>query len=131
MNGSKSIGRCRIMASMAMMFGAIFTIMLLPAYAQQDVSPDWYDPAPNATVVHPAQPPAVAHSSQPPAATHRYQQTVGSLSSAPDSGKLRVKDTQLDQSGHNPAHKSDGAPSAGLVSVASHDRVIGKPAESD
>ena len=91
MNGSKSIGRCRVLASMAMLFGAMFTILLLPAYGQQDVSPDWYDPAPNVAVVHPAQPAAVAHSSQLPAATHRYQQTVTSVSTAPDAGKVRVQ----------------------------------------
>jgi hypothetical protein len=121
MNGSKSIGRRRVLASMAMLCGAIFTIMLLPAYAQQDVNPDWYDPTPNAAVVHPAQPPAVVQSSQPPIATHRYQQTVKSVSPAPDAAKLRVKDAKLNQSGHNPAHKSNEAPSVELVSIASRD----------
>jgi hypothetical protein len=120
MNGSKSIGRCRVLASMAMLSGAMFTILLLPAYGQQDVSPDWYDPAPNAAVVHPAQPVAALHSSQLPAATHRYQQAVTSVSTAPDAGKARVKDAQL-QSSHNPAHKSGGAPSGELVAIASRD----------
>ena len=120
MNGSKSIGRCQVLASMAMLSGAMFTILLLPAYGQQDVSPDWYDPAPNVTVVHPAQPAAVAHSPQLPAATHRFQPTIRSASTAPDAGKLRVKDAQI-QSSHIPAQKSGGAPSGELVAIASRD----------
>jgi hypothetical protein len=120
MNGSKSTGRSRVLAYMAMLSGAMFTILLLPAYGQQDVSPDWYDPAPNVAVVHPAQPVAAMHSSKPPAATHRYQQTVSSGSAAPDAGKVRVKDAQL-QSGHNPARKSGGAQSGELVAIASRD----------
>jgi len=120
MNGSKSIGRCRVLASMAMLFGAMFTILLVPAYGQQDVNPDWYDPAPNVAVIHPAQPAAAAQSSQLPAATHRYQPTVTSVSTAPDAGKLRVKGAQL-KNGHNPARKSDETPSGELVAIASRD----------
>jgi len=100
-----------------MLFGAIFTILLVPAYGQQEVDPTWYDPwaAPNAAVVQPSQPPAVVHSSQPPVATHRYQQTVRSASPAPGAGNLRGKDTQLDQSRHSAAHKKDGGtPSADI-----------------
>jgi hypothetical protein len=108
MNGSKL--RCRVLASMAMLSGAMFTILLLP---------DWYDPAPNAAAVHPAQP-GVAHSSQPPVATHRYQQTVRSASTAPSAGKHRVKDAQI-QGAHNPAQKSGEAPSGELVAIASRD----------
>ena len=65
--GSEGIGRSRVLASMAMLFGAIFTILLLPAYGQQEVDPTWYDPwaAPNAAVVHPAQPPAAIHLAHP------------------------------------------------------------------
>jgi len=112
--GSKGIGRSRVLASMAMLFGAIFTILLLPAYGQQEVDPTWYDPwaAPNVAVVPPAQPPAVAHRSQSPVATHWYQQTDRSVSPAADAGKSGVKDTQLDQSRHNSARKSGGTPSA-------------------
>jgi hypothetical protein len=69
MNGSKGMGRSRVLASMAMLFGAIFTIMMLPAYAQQDVNPDWYDPAPNAAVAQPAQPAAAVHSRHSPVST--------------------------------------------------------------
>ncbi|HSZ02283.1 MAG TPA: hypothetical protein VK788_22485 [Terriglobales bacterium] len=120
MNESKSIGRCRVLASMAMLSGAMFTILLLPAYGQQDVSPDWYDPAPNATVVHSVQPAAAVHSSQLPAAAHRYQQTVTSVSTAPDAGKLGAKHAQI-QSGNNPGRKSGGSPSGELVAIASRD----------
>ena len=121
MNALKGMGRCKVLASTAMLSGAIFTIMLLPAQAQQDVNPDWYDPAPSAAPVHPAQPAAVAHSSQPPVVARRYQQTVKSMSPAPDARKLRVKDAQLDQSSHTPARKNTGRPSGELVSIASQD----------
>ena len=62
---SRSSGRSRVPAFIAMLAGAIFTILLLPAYGQQEVDPTWYDPwaAPTAAAVHPAQPPAVVHSS--------------------------------------------------------------------
>ena len=110
---SKAIGRCRVPAFMAMLLGAIFTILLLPAYGQQEVDPTWYDPwpAPNTAAVPPAQPPAVVHSAQPVAA-HRHQQTVRSMSPAPDTEKFRARDLQLDQSRHNAARKSGGTPSA-------------------
>ena len=115
MNGMTGIGR---LASSAMLFGAMFTIMLLPAYGQQDVSPDWYDPAPNAAVVHPVQTAAVAHASQPAAATHQNQLTAESVSPAGKVAKARVKDVKLDQSGHNAAHRSGRVPSVRLVSCA-------------
>jgi len=108
-----AIGRRRVLASAAMLLGAILTIMLLPAYGQQDVDPTWYDPwASAATVANPAQPPAEIHLSQSPVSTLRYQQTERPVSAAADAGKFRVKDTQLDQSRHNPARKSGETPSA-------------------
>ena len=135
MNGIMSIGRRRLLASSAMLFGAIFTIMLLPAYGQQDVSPDWYDPAPNAVAVHPVQAPAVAHSSQPVVAAHRYQQMAKSVSPAANLAAARVKDVKLDQSGHDAAHRSGGVPSVGLVSCAGptalHANQHARPAEDD
>jgi len=132
MNQLKGIGRSRVLASMAMLFGAIFTILLLPAYGQQEVDPSWYDPwaAPTAAVVHPGQPPAVAHSSQPSVATHRHQQTVNSVSPVLDARKVTVKGSQLDQSGHTAGRKSIEASSKALVSVASRDRVTAKQEES-
>lgn len=134
MNGITGIGRRRLLASSAMLFGAMLTIMLLPAYGQQDVSPDWYDPAPSAAVVHPAQP-AMAHSSQPSVATHRNQQTAESASPAANVAKARVKDAKLDQSGHNAAHRSGGVQSVGLMSCAGstalHVNQHACPAEDD
>jgi len=105
---------------MAMLSGAMFTILLLPAYGQQDVSPDWYDPAPNVAVVHPTQPAAAVHSSQLPAATHGYQQTAMPVSTASGAGKQGAKLAQI-QSGHDPAQKSGGASSGELVAIASRD----------
>jgi hypothetical protein len=135
MNGIMSIGRRRLLASSAVLFGAMFTIMLLPAYGQQDVNPDWYDPAPNAAVVHPVQPSAVAHASQPAIATHQYQQTAESVSPAANFAKARVKDVKLDQSGHNAAHRSGNVPSVGLASCAGSTALHAKqhacPAEDD
>jgi hypothetical protein len=115
MNGLKGIG-CRALGSMAMLSGAIFTLLLVPAYGQQDINPTWYDPAPSAAVAHPAQPAAAVHSSQLPAAPHRNQQTAKAL--LPASEATQLKDTKLDQSGHGAAHKSPAAPSGRLVSVA-------------
>jgi hypothetical protein len=116
-SGSKSVGRHRIPAFMAMLLGAIFTILLLPAYGQQEVDPTWYDPwaAPNTAVVPPSQPAAIvhsSHSSQLPVGAHRDQQAVRSVAPAPDAGKSRAKDAQLDQRRHNAAHKSGGTPAA-------------------
>lgn len=139
MNRSKSTGRSRVLASMAMLCGAIFTIMLAPAYAQQDVSPDWYDPAPSAAVVNPAPAPAVVHpaiihpaighsaivhpavvhSAQQPIGAHRYQQTAKSVSQAPDAKTPHVKATKLEQTGDNSARRSSAAPSGELVASAS------------
>jgi len=111
MNGTKGIGRRRLLASTAMLFGAVFTLLLLPAYGQQDVAPDWYDPwaAPSAAVVHsavhPAVPTAAIHLNlhPVPVALHQDQRTVTSLSPVAAPAKARVKDAKFDQSGHNAA----------------------------
>jgi len=117
MNGLKGIG-CRALASMAMLSGAIFILLLVPAYAQQDVNPDWYDPAPSAAVVYPVQPVPVAQSSQLPAASHRLQQTAKSVSPAVNMANSHVKGARLDQSVHNATHKSAAATSEGLVACS-------------
>ena len=67
MKGSIGIGRCKDVASLAILLGAVFIVFLLPASAQQDVAPSWYDPwaAPNAAVTHPAPAPAVADFTPP------------------------------------------------------------------
>jgi hypothetical protein len=118
MNGIKGTGRSRLLASMAMLSGAMF-IMLLPAYGQQEVNPDWYDPTPNAAVAHPAQPAAAAQSSRPAAANHQYQQTSKSLSPAANAGKPRVKDAKLNQRGRNGAHKNGAVDDLAYEPVAS------------
>jgi hypothetical protein len=113
---SRSSGRSRVPAFIAMLSGAIFTILLLPAYGQQEVDPTWYDPwaSPTAAAVPPAQPPAAVHSSQAhaspaPLATHRYRRTVRSGSPTPDAAKLRGKDARLDQRRQNAARKNGEA----------------------
>jgi hypothetical protein len=105
MNGSNGIG-CKGLASLAILLGAIFTLLLLPAYAQQDVAPSWYDPwaSPKVSVAHPAQAPAVVQSA-PPLASHRLQ-TAGKVPApAAQAAKLRVKETRLNPNVHNAAYK--------------------------
>jgi hypothetical protein len=109
MNGSIGIGRYKGLASLATLLGALFTI-LLPAYAQQDIAPSWYDPwaAPNMGIAHPAQPPAVAHSVLP-LVQNRLQ--PGDKAPAPRTARLRVKETHLDPSLRNVADKRTETPS--------------------
>ena len=106
MNGSIGIGRCKGLATLAILLGALFTI---PAYAQQDVSPSWYDPwaAPNVPVAHPAQAPAVAHSA-PPLVQNRLQMANKTV---PRAAKIRVKETHIDPSPRNVAYKRTEIPS--------------------
>lgn len=104
-----SVSGQRVLASLVMLLGATFTILLLPAYAQQEVTPSWYDPwaAPNATAIaHAAQPPAVVLTSQLPVTTPRHQQTAQSLSPATHAKTIRVKYTQLDQSAPKASRKT-------------------------
>ena len=110
MSGSNGIGRCKGLASLAILLGALFTIFLLPAAAQQDVAPSWYDPwaAPATAVAHPAPAPAVAHST-PPLVENQLQQAK--RAPAPRAAKLRVKETHLDPSVRNAAYKRSETPS--------------------
>ena len=105
---SKAILRSRILASTAMLFGAIFTVLLVPAYGQQEVDPTWYDPTPNTAIAQPAQAAAVTHASQPPVTINR-KLAVKSAPSASKAAKIRVNDKQ---SRHNVASKSVGTPAA-------------------
>jgi hypothetical protein len=92
MKGSKGINAYRVLAYIAMLSGAMFTTLLLPAYGQQEVDPTWYDPAPNtvANAVPSTGPNAVVvHSSQPAVAFHRHEVAVKSVSSAEGSGRSR------------------------------------------
>lgn len=110
MNGSNSIGRCKGLASLAILLGALFTIFTLPAAAQQDVAPSWYDPwaAPAVAVAHPAPAPAVAQST-PPLVQNRLQKAE--KAPVPRSAKLRVKETHLDRNVRNVAYKRSETPS--------------------
>jgi hypothetical protein len=112
MHGSNGIGRCKGLASLAILVAALFTILLLPAYAQQDVAPSWYDPwaSPKVLVAHPAQAPAVVHSA-PPLASHRLQPAEKVLTPAPQAAKLRVRGTRLDRNVHSVAYKRSETPS--------------------
>jgi hypothetical protein len=109
-NGSTVMRGCKGLASLAILLGALFTIVLLPAYAQQDVAPSWYDPwaAPNIGIAHPAQPPAVAHSVLP-LVQNRLQ--LGDKAPAPRTARLRVKEPHLDPSFRNVADKRTETPS--------------------
>ena len=50
----------RMSALMTMLSGLILTVLMVPAYAQQEVTPDWFDPwaAPNTAVAQAAKPTA-------------------------------------------------------------------------
>lgn len=89
LDGSIGGGRCKGLASLAILLGTLFTTVLLPAYAQQDVAPNRYGPwaAANTAVAHPAQAPAAAHSALP-LVYNRLQ--LGENSSSPRTVKLRA-----------------------------------------
>ena len=56
----KSSRNNRMSALMTMLSGLILAVLTVPAYAQQEVSPDWFDPwvAPNTAVAQAAKPAA-------------------------------------------------------------------------
>ena len=90
MNRSKSSGRCRRLAMMATLFGAMLTAFLVPAYGQQEVDPTWYNPW-----VPPA---AVVQSAPQPSVHHRHPRAVKPLSSqtaAKFRGKQSVARTKV------------------------------------
>jgi len=109
---SKAVLRSRMLASTAILLGAIFTVLLVPAYGQQEVDPTWYDPTPDTAMNQPAQAAAVVHSSQPAVTVHARQATIQSTSPAPAAAKAHAKDKQLKQSRTDAARKSFGTPAA-------------------
>ncbi len=109
---SKAILRSRILASAAIMLGAIFTVLLVPAYGQQEVDPTWYDPMPNTATAQPAQAAAVVHAPQVTVSHDGQQVKAKSASATPIAAKSRAKDKQLNQSRHDAARKSVGTPAA-------------------
>jgi hypothetical protein len=113
-NGIKTNRRCRRMTYMAMLSAAIFTILLLPAYGQQEVDPTWYDPSPaTSTAAVPAsQPSADVQAAQVSVAAHPTQQTVRSDSVAPAAALIHGKHTGLDQGRGKSTQKRSETPSA-------------------
>jgi len=104
MNGLKTkksaTARVRNLASIAMLFGAIFVISVLPAHAQQEIDPTWYDPMPVAAAVHSTQATASAHVLQP-VVTHRYLQASTQVSQTVQSRKEHAKTAQSDSIASN------------------------------
>jgi len=83
MNASNVFRPCRMLAIMAVLFGAIVTTVPR-AYAQQDVDPTWYDPwAPPA--------PAVVHTAQPQAASHKQQPKAKQVASSKRAAKVQAR----------------------------------------
>jgi hypothetical protein len=109
---SKAILRSRILASSAILLGAIFTVLLVPAYGQQEVDPTWYDPMPNTATTQPPQVATVAHSSQTVVTVHAQKAATESGSATANAAKSHAKDKQLNQSRHDADRKSSGTPAA-------------------
>jgi|SRR5271167_875261 len=101
MNRLRDIVPCRVLASTAVLFGAMVTILLVPAYGQQEVDPTWYDPwaAPNTVVVH---------SSQPPADVPQHQATVRSVTLTRAAAGIGGSGAQSVQAHHDASHKRGG-----------------------
>ena len=91
MNRSRDIRSRRILAFMAMVFGAILTTMVLPSYGQQDVDPTWYDPYAVSTLPSPAPHTVAIHSSQAPLSIHQQQTTLTSASLSQGAERFRAK----------------------------------------
>ena len=80
-----------VLAYIAMLFVAMVTTLLLPAYGQE-IAPDWYDPyaVPNAAPVAIPSPAAV-HSAPSPMSFHQYQPAGTPVLSAQAAEKLHAK----------------------------------------
>jgi hypothetical protein len=102
----------KALTSSAILLGAIFTILLLPAYGQQEVDPTWYDPSPVAAVVHSAQPVAAIQSTQLQTAADDSQATMKSAAHTQSATKSQSKKVRLDQSQRNAARRTTGTPTA-------------------
>ena len=113
MKRSKNTNRSRNLMSAAILFAAIFTVLALPAFAQQEVDPTWYDPSPaQVTSAHQSQAVAADLSAQRFIATRGTQQTVVSASSAAASEKSSAKHAPLNQRRRNVALKTVATPTA-------------------
>jgi hypothetical protein len=83
MNRSRAMKPRRFLAMITMLFAAMVTTLLLPAYGQE-VDPTWYNPwAATST--------AVAHPSPKRAAVHQRQAKLRPVSTSASGGKLRGK----------------------------------------
>jgi len=91
MNRLRDISPRRVLAFMAMLFGAMVTTMTLPAYGQQDVDPTWYDPYAVHTAPIAAPHALAAHSYQPPVEIREHQPVLTSVSLVQGTAKFRAK----------------------------------------
>jgi hypothetical protein len=96
MRPSKAIKSRKVLAFMAVVLGAMLTTMLLPAYAQQEIDPTWYDPYAAhdavAKVAATTTPAAVAvHAPQPAMTFHRHESALKTASSVRRAAKLQEK----------------------------------------
>ena len=83
MNESKQIRNWGVPAWIGKLLLAMMA-SLLPAFAQQEVAPTWYDPWPKLDT-------ATVHSSQPRAVVYRHRRTGRAATRSRTSGKARVK----------------------------------------
>ena len=99
------------LTSSAILLGAIFTLLLRPAYGQQEMDPTWYDPSPVAVVAHSAQPVAAVQSTQLQSADVSPT-TTKAASQSQSATKSQSKKARLDQSRRNAARRTTGTPTA-------------------
>ncbi|HSZ60206.1 MAG TPA: hypothetical protein VK828_00300 [Terriglobales bacterium] len=88
------------------------TILLAPAYGQQEVDPTWYDPTPNTAITQAAQSAGAAHSSQSAVTVHAQTAAAKSPSTTQNAAKSHAKDKQFNQNRNDAARKSVGTPAA-------------------
>jgi hypothetical protein len=113
MKRSENGNRGKNLMSAAILFGAMFTVLLVPAFGQQEVDPTWYDPSPaQVTTAHQSQGVAADQSVQQFIAARESQPTSGSASSAAVSEKSSAKHAQRNQRRGNAALKTVATPAA-------------------
>ena len=99
--------------SAAILFGAMFTVLLVPAFGQQEVDPTWYDPSPTQVMsAHQVQAVAADQSAQLLVAESGSQRTVVSAASAANSTKSSEKRAHLNQRQRDATSKNVGTPAA-------------------
>jgi hypothetical protein len=100
----------RVPVFMAMLFGTVFTILLLPAYGQQEVDPSWYDPwaTPGMASIHPSQSAAAVSPSPAAVSAERRQPVIKPVSPSPDATRLGAKESEVPQGGDYAVRKNLG-----------------------